>query len=552
MIVYREQKRRVRSSELLREIAKRLDGPILDLVVDFGEFESGVADALCPEADTVSLQLLQMREAAVCLARAFYACSRKSECEALWRSRFAAALAELRELPQDVVVSVQEGFAYYALYPQMYQETARRIAADHGCASAAVIGIRTIGAALSAVVCGVLRELGWEAHCWTVRPRGHPFNRSISVTAELEKAWLSIAGRLFLIVDEGPGLSGSSFAAVAGCLSRLGIPDERIIFLPSWIPEGSSFISEAARSRWVRHRKYHTSYEELWPVDSELDLSAGRWRHRSYADEEQYPAVQRQHERRKYLGATAQGLCLHKFAGLGRYSAGKLERAALLADAGFTPEPLGLENGFLISRYVEGNPCQPGDCRLLDRIASYVTYIRERAPASVPVPWLELRHMIEINVVETFGSQWDAQIRQLERMLPVIADQQTVAIDGRMLPHEWIETAEGFLKTDALDHHQDHFFPGCQDAAWDLAGAVVEFSWGQQERDALIATYRSYSNDRSIALRLPFYLVAYLAYRLGYCILARSAVADSPDAGRFELLERRYRNKLIAELSIYG
>ena len=50
-----------------------------------------------------------------------------------------------------------------------------------------------------------------------------------------------------------------------------------------------------------------------------------------------------------------------------------------------------------------------------------------------------------------------------------------VAIDGRMLPHEWLETRMAIVKADALDHHDDHFFPGCQDIAWDIAGASVEW-----------------------------------------------------------------------------
>ncbi len=55
-----------------------------------------------------------------------------------------------------------------------------------------------------------------------------------------------------------------------------------------------------------------------------------------------------------------------------------------------------------------------------------------------------------------------------------------------MLPHEWIRTASGFLKTDAVDHQDDLFFPGCQDIAWDIAGAIVEFGI---PREALVSEY---------------------------------------------------------------
>ena len=40
----------------------------------------------------------------------------------------------------------------------------------------------------------------------------------------------------------------------------------------------------------------------------------------------------------------------------------------------------------------------------------------------------------------------------------LIEDAPAYELDGRMLPHEWIETSSGFLKTDAVDHFDDHFF----------------------------------------------------------------------------------------------
>jgi hypothetical protein len=40
--------------------------------------------------------------------------------------------------------------------------------------------------------------------------------------------------------------------------------------------------------------------------------------------------------------------------------------------------------------------------------------------------------------------------------------------------------------------------------------------------------------------RLPFFLIAYLAYRLGYTTLAATALGPSPDGARFTRLTRRY------------
>ncbi len=49
-----------------------------------------------------------------------------------------------------------------------------------------------------------------------------------------------------------------------------------------------------------------------------------------------------------------------------------------------------------------------------------------------------------------------------------------MAIDGRMLPHEWVTDGGRLMKVDALDHPADDFLPGCRDIAWDVAGACVE------------------------------------------------------------------------------
>jgi hypothetical protein len=100
------------------------------------------------------------------------------------------------------------------------------------------------------------------------------------------------------------------------------------------------------------------------------------------------------------------------------------------------------------------------------------------------------------------------------------------------------------MKTDALDHHDDDFFPGCRDIAWDLAGAITELGLDQRASSALVATYRRLSGDSTIAARLPFYRPAYLAYRLGYVKLAAEAVPDAGEASRFDALYRRYMRQL--------
>jgi hypothetical protein len=118
-----------------------------------------------------------------------------------------------------------------------------------------------------------------------------------------------------------------------------------------------------------------------------------------------------------------------------------------------------------------------------------------------------------------------------------------------MLPHEWIRTSGGYLKTDAVHHHDDHFFPGCQDIAWDVAATCLEFDLGPHERRHMIDRYRVLSGDSSITARLPLHAVTYLAFRLGYTSLAASTLGHDTDGRRFSEAAHRYGELLRAELS---
>jgi hypothetical protein len=102
---------------------------------------------------------------------------------------------------------------------------------------------------------------------------------------------------------------------------------------------------------------------------------------------------------------------------------------------------------------------------------------------------------------------------------------------------------------DSLDHHDDHFFPGCRDIAWDLAGSCVEFGLGQAEQTYLIDSYSRESRDRSIASRLRPFRVAYLAFRSGYARMASETLGGTADGRRFSALADQYASSLRAELA---
>jgi hypothetical protein len=506
MIIYREQRREIRTAAAIASLQSRScrdHESLRDLLIDFGDLECGIADALPSDHPAIP----QMRRIAIEIGRAFHRSYRHSQ-------RTALNLEIRAELPPRIEVGVAEGYAYYGLFPETYVDAAEQFfqTADY-----IVIGIRSIGTSLSAAVAGTLAELGGHVESFTIRPTGHPFHRAAHFDRPIDPA------TIYLLVDEGPGLSGSSLGSVADALSAAGVPDARIVFFPSWNPDPDALLSLAARDRFRKHRSVVAAFDpeivrrglSYW-----RDVSAAKWRD-ILCTPGAFPAVQPQHERRKFLHRGV----IAKFAGFGSRGKTAFDRARSLHDAGFIPSPLDLTNGFLFSAFVPGRPVEQATPALIHRIADYLNHIQHTKPSLAPVPCTALSEMLTINLSEILN----IDAGPLLAMRRLIEDAPTYNLDGRMLPHEWIETPEGFLKTDAVDHFDDHFFPGPQDIAWDVAAAMVEFSLDE-------TFLRRF--DPAVRKRVPFYLVAYSAFRLAYCRIAeKSAPAEVP---RFRALASRY------------
>lgn len=578
MIVYRDQRFRAESRALIDELRsglQRLDfqsreayDSVVDSFILAGTLESAIADSIFSEADGVHPLATALRDVSLGLGHLLWHSWREGRPEAeRWRvlSAHRVDAIEQYRLPATVEVTVPEGFAYYSVYPEAYLEAARRCLSRLGFREAVCIGLRSIGAALSAAAAAALEELGCRVRSYTVRPRGHPFARRPILTPGLERLLLEHRHAYYLLVDEGPGISGSSLAGMAQLLASLGVPEDRILLLPSWETDGGQLRSSEARERWPRHRRFTISFDELWiqsgrlartlPEGSWQELSAGAWRREFYETLDDYPAVQPQHERRKYLlRPTLEPSISPKllsFSGLGRRSVRSLERAQRLAEAGFTGRPEGVVHGFLVREFVPGTPVRPGesDSALLETVARYLAHLSHHYRAEPSVSTAALREMMEVNVAEALGEEW---LEPLRARLPAGTEawcERAVAVDGRMQAHEWIRCKEGYLKADAFDHHDDHFFPGHQDIAWDLAGAACELGLTPEARHWLVERYRSLSGDYSIAARLPLFSVCYLAFRLGYGRLAAEVLGQAPDGVRFVREADRYGRLLRQELT---
>jgi hypothetical protein len=481
-----------------------------------------------------------------------------------------AALRLLRDLrgagtPDELSVTVPEGYAFYGLYPETYLQAAEDLRRD-GSVPVRVIGIRSIGTSLGAAVAAAAQaDLSIS-----VRPGGHPFARTVTLGDRFGRKLLAGAaggGEVrFAVVDEGPGLSGSSFGSVADWLEDHGVPEESIVFVPSHRGAPGPYASERHRSRWERSRRYVRDFEELplasWVEDltgepeSPLeDLGAGRWREHLFPDRADRPPVHLQQERRKYLLAAGGKRWLLKFAGLGRYGEEALERAEALQQAGFIPPISGLRHGFLVGPWLEGArplPLVPDADReaLLDQVARSIAFRAERWPAGLgrgatPEKLLE---MAEFNAGQVLGEDAEPLRAWRERLPELTAAARPVLTDNRMHAWEWLVLPDGrILKSDAVDHATGNDLVGAQDPSWDVAGAIVELGLEGDERARLLELA---GRQGVRAPWLDFYLQAYCAFQLGHWTLAAQAMEgmDAQEAAAARRAAERYAERLRREL----
>lgn len=585
MIVFRKQERLESPRYAVERIIRLLDAAgrdpshenIVELVIEYGEYESAAADALCPEQDDLGPEIEILRQTALLLGRIFYRswilsrpgaktsdAARRLDLKELF-SQASASLRTLSRLypdgPDSICIRFSEGFAHYGIFPETYIEAARKFFSENLPASVTCIGLRSIGACLSSLVGASLVELGCTVRALTVRPRGHPYDRYVKITSGLGKYFLRNRNEYFLVVDEGPGLSGSSFASLSERLRKLGIEENKIILFPCWEPDGSEFFSDSAMRSWQRFKKYSVTFEDTWintgrladklPYPKLADISAGNWR-QLFCSANSRPAVHPHHEQRKYICSAhntdktgPDKKYLVKFAGLGRYGKNKFHRARKLAEANFSAPAVGLTDGFIVTGFLEGRPLTKDDvsAALIERMAQYLAFLKLKCPAEPDLSAEAMLQMVEINVSEGLGKRWAQKTRALAKM-KLLLEHGSADIDGRMLPHEWIYSDGRYLKTDALDHHTDQFFPKRQDIAWDLAGAAVEFGFDRAQTEFLLDRYAHLAKDRIAAERFRLYSICYLSYRLGYSALAEQSIAETADGRMFGSLRSHYANLL--------
>ncbi|MBV9608567.1 MAG: hypothetical protein JO187_03325, partial [Acidobacteria bacterium] len=428
---------------------------------------------------------------------------------------------EEAHISRELTVSRPEGFAYYALHPLSYGDVLQTMQLP---ARIAVLGIRSIGTTLSAVVASAARQRGHMAQRITVRPIGDAWDRKLHVSTE-QREWIANHLRVdaqFLVVDEGPGLSGSSFLAVGEALVREGVPLEKIMFLCSTEPDVEGLRAPDGRTRWRRFDSHVVKQPSLGPSDAADYFAEGRWRESLTGE---WPGSWYVFERVKFRGSG----CVFKFEGLGEYGSAVMERAQALAAAGFSPalEPAG--DGFVRYEWLRGRIPQQASVAILDRIAEYCAWrSREFAVSEAS----DLGRTMSPNFAAAFGSECDGRDD-----LPL---ERVVIPDGKMQPYEWLETDHGLMKLDSADHGDDHFYPGPTDIAWDLAGTIIEWRLDAHASEYLLTRYAQLSGDTP-RNRIHAYVLAYTLFRFAYCRLGSESLSGTEEERRLARDAERYR-----------
>jgi hypothetical protein len=529
MLVYGDHDERVDTAGKLNAIEAKLQrlhlawpglarhSALVSLLIEAGRLQQGLSDARFHDLDVVGDDESNIGRFVHRLAQ----CVIRSWDSAGAETGDLPSAPEIGRSLEAVQLRYPEGFAFYAVYPEAYADAARALKLQ---APPRVIGLRSIGTSLAAIATAALDA----PPPVTLRPFGDPSARQVELSPELEAAMLREPAH-YIVVDEGPGMSGSSFGAVVDWLRERGVPLDRIAVLPSHDGAPGPSASAAHRAQWDQLQRVPADLgprlplllqdwlrDMLGALDGPLvDISAGKWRRWAFTGERDWPAVDVALERRKFLAFAAGEIWLVKFAGLGGEGERKLEIARRLSAVGLSPEPLVLVHGFLVERW-HGNAARlPANARPVAEIGRYIG-MRARLLAGLSAEGASVCKLFEMAVrnleeagVTTPIRSWSGRIDELASKV------RRVVTDNRMLPCEWLRLPDGsLLKGDALDHHRAHDLVGCQDAAWDVAGAIVEFDLGPAEAEELRAAAERAGVTVDGEL-LQFYLLAYRAFRIG-------------------------------------
>lgn len=585
MLVYSKKSFRVPPRQLARIIRAHVESQPLpglqharEWLVATGQLEQAILDASGDDGHA---------SAATFAAADMFLAAREPQCPPRMRwyaHRLALALRAVEKTctASEVDVRVPEGFAWYALYPDSYAQTAERWAQRFGPLRprVSVIGIRSIGTTLAAVVAQTLRRSGVAVtRCITLRTAGAPFSRSAELPADFAPATYNI------VVDEGPGLSGSSMASVARALESAGAGRQTIHFFAGHDSFPGPAADESVRRWWSAHRIWTTHPDstiihgrylpdalsaevQSWTGDPATGpaepLGPDGWR--AMAGLEFLPrAIAPALETPKKLVRLSSGRAIVlKFAGFDLCSTSPREDETS-RDCPASIPPSRASHGWAAMPWVEGA-----------RLSA-----RDGTPQFISThlgPWIARSALGEMTAMEVRDAlarilsaleSWAESRGRTHSIAPLmfIADRESARSrtgpqrcygDGRLAPHEWIRTPDGAIrKTDHWPHHRDHTWVGRQPIGWDLAGAEIEWELDGRRAQSLRHCVRHLTGYTCSATALALFKAGYCAFRAAAAHHSATMTSDPRLSGHLsracEWYECRLRSalaELAAELAL--
>lgn len=523
-----------------------------------GQLEQGAEDALAPETPL-------LRQATDSAARAFLNAFLPHE-SATWNqeetARLQSILARLAAGPPRFLrVKVPEGFQFYALYPEQYILSVHQWVANRRPPQPVlVIGIRSIGTTLSALCLSTLHSFRIQASRVTVRPRGHPFDRITDLPASAVTH-----ARCAIIVDEGPGLSGSSMASVARALEQSG--NDQVTFFPGHSGPPGNAGAEWVRDWWRRAPRVTTRLEEVrWQNRNLPDhlaaiaaaalaaescatatMGVGDWRRFAYPEPQEWPAICPAFERLSVVQTLpGDSIFFWRFSG---FAAANPEDFAIgpASDSGRPGEGRGLQAlGFSGISWPSGRRAIAADGQEPEVARALARHCAQRAGPLIPREQVlkalaRLTEMLRVNAVALLDNSVLPRIETLAQEAQWQCQTAPRHGDGQLAPHHWVRSfMMGLKKAEPLLPVCDHTLVGQQPLWWDIAGALVEFDLAQ----SIFLQELSFHALLPPASTLEFYLAAYAALRASLMEFSLQAPQSPDEQARLRTALKFYTAKL--------
>lgn len=579
MLLYTKQSFRASPRQLARSLRNRIAEQLLpDLtearqwLIALGQIEQAVLDAGLSNGGQAS-------SATAAAANVFLEVrsgSRGNTKAAVTQLMEKLRVLELALVEQELEFRVPEGFAWYALYPDSYAQTAERwsLQFEPPEIDVCVIGLRSIGTTLAAVVTQALRRRGFRiASCLTLRPSGTWPSRYVDLQGLLPASQN-------IIVDEGPGVSGASMVAVAQALRDAGARRESIHFFAGHAYGPGPAAGADAKTWWQEDRVWTTSLDDTF-VDGKFLPHALASAVEDYTGE---PAVGPAEPLGTQGWQTLAGLrtlpraiapiietpkkLVHlrsgrnvvlKFAGMDLSSQEHWRsgpNTALVTDRAAI-SPLGCHQGWLAYPWISGEHLSAADAD-----TSFITEYLGPWLAAVSTRKLShgeihdgIRRIADALSAWAMMQEGGPPVSAIERVTEQVLDEVGAAPqpcygDGRLAPHEWIRQSNGVIrKVDLGGHDRDHTWVGPQSVIWDLVGAEVEWDLDPTRAAELRSRVQSLTGCACSERSLAFYTAGYCAFRAAAAHFSTTTTNDAEFRAHLLEAKRYYEQRLEMNLA---